>query len=110
MNKLTWGELMSNAELNSSQSQNWPTVEAGPLIVGGSLIGIGAAIAAVGVAVAGAHLIAATRQWVGELETPPSQLARLKWEQAKTAAASGATTWREHPNAKVGIARKASQN
>jgi hypothetical protein len=86
-------------------------VQAGPLVVGGSLIGIGAAVAAVGMAIAGAHLISATRQWVNELETPPSQLARLKWEQAKTAAASGATTWREHPNAKVGLTRRAaSQN
>jgi hypothetical protein len=99
---------MSSAELDSSQSGNWPAVQAGPLITGGSLIGIGAAIAAVGLAVAGAHLISATRQWVNELETPPSQLAKLKWEQAKTAAASGAATWRDHPNAKVGISRKAS--
>jgi hypothetical protein len=101
---------MSSAELNSSPTRNWPEVQATPLIVGGSLIGIGAAIAAVGVAVAGAHLISATRQWVNELETPPSQLARLKWEQAKTAAASGANTWREHPNAKVSWTRRASQN
>jgi hypothetical protein len=100
---------MSSAELNSSQNRNWPDVQAGPLIIGGSLIGIGAAIAAVGVAVAGAHLIAATRQWASELETPPSELARLKWEQAKTAAASGAATWRDHPNARIGL-RKASQN
>src|ERR1700743_3331056 len=98
---------MSRAELNSSPSRNWPEVQAAPLIVGGSLIGIGAAIAAVGVAVAGAHLIAATRQWAGELETPPSELARLKWEQAKTAAASGATTLREHPNAQVRLGREA---
>ncbi|HEY2278800.1 MAG TPA: hypothetical protein VGI00_10625 [Streptosporangiaceae bacterium] len=101
---------MSSAELNSSQSRNWPEVQAAPLIVGGSLIGIGVAVAAVGAAVAGAHLIAATRQWANELETPPSQLARLKWEQAKTAAASGAATWRDHPNAQVSINRKASQN
>src|ERR1700759_2654308 len=100
---------MSNAELNSSQNRNWPDVQAGPLIVGGSLVGIGVAIAAVGVTVAGAHLIAATRQWASELETPPSELARLKWEQAKTAAASGAATWRDHPNNQVGL-RKASQS
>jgi hypothetical protein len=101
---------MSSAEQNSSPTRNWPEIQAAPLIVGGSLIGIGAAIAAVGAAVAGAHLISATRQWVSELETPPSQLARLKWEQAKTAAASGASTWREHPNAEVSWTRRASQN
>ena len=27
-------------------------------------------------AVAGAHLVSATRQWVSELETPPSELAK----------------------------------
>jgi hypothetical protein len=51
-------------------------------------------------------VVAATRTWVRELETPPSEFARLKWEQAKTAAASGASTWREHPHAKVGLVRR----
>jgi hypothetical protein len=51
-------------------------------------------------------LVIATRAWIKELETPPSQIASLKWEQAKTAAASGANTWREHPNAKVRLVRR----
>lgn len=99
---------MTNAAVNGQASGNWPQVNSGPLIIGGSLIGIGAAVAAVGLAIAGAHLISATRQWVNELETPPGELARLKWEQAKTAASTGATTWREHPNAKVGLSRRTS--
>jgi outer membrane protease len=53
-------------------------------------------------------VVAATRAWVKELETPPSQIARLKWEQAKTAAVSGANTWREHPNAQVKLVRRAA--
>jgi hypothetical protein len=65
-------------------------------------------VAMAGAAVAGAHLAAATRAWIKELETPPGQLARLKWEQARAAAASGAASWRDHPNAKVGLARRAS--
>ena len=28
------------------------------------------------------------------MEVPPSEVARLKWAQAKTAAAAGAATWR----------------
>jgi hypothetical protein len=90
----------------SQPTGNWPQVRSGPLMVGGILIGIGAVVAMAGVAVAGTHVVAATRAWINELETPPSQLARLKWEQAKTAAASGAATWRDHPNAKVGLARR----
>ena len=61
-----------------------------------------------GLAVAGTYVAAATRAWIRELETPPGELARLKWEQAKTAASSGAATWRDHPNAKIGLARRAA--
>jgi hypothetical protein len=95
-------------EVNGKQPGNWPQVRSGPLVAGGILIGIGAVVAMAGLAVAGAHVAAATRAWINELETPPAELARLKWEQAKTAAASGATTWREHPNAKIGLARRGS--
>jgi hypothetical protein len=93
---------------DSQPAGNWPQVRSGPLIVGGILVGIGAMVAMAGMAVAGAHLAAATRAWVRDLETPPGQLARLKWEQARSAAVSGAATWRDHPNAKVGLARRAS--
>jgi hypothetical protein len=94
--------------IDGQPTGNWPQVRSGPLVAGGILIGVGAVVAMVGVAVAGTHLAAATRTWIRELETPPSQLARLKWEQAKAAAASGSATWRDHPNAKIGLARRAS--
>lgn len=92
----------------SQPNGNWPQVRTGPLMVGGILLGIGAVVATVGVIVAGGHVVAATRAWISELETPPSQLARLKWEQARSAASSGAATWRDHPNNKVGLARRTS--
>jgi hypothetical protein len=95
---------------DSQPAGNWPQVRSGPLVVGGILIGIGAMVAMAGVAVAGTHLVAATRAWVRDLETPPGQLARLKWEQARSAAVSGAATWRDHPNAKIGLARRASSD
>jgi hypothetical protein len=76
--------------------------------MGGILIGIGAVVAMAGAAVAGVHLVAATRAWINELETPPGELARLKWQQAKHAATTGAGAWRDHPNAKVGLARRTS--
>jgi hypothetical protein len=86
---------------------DWPEVRTGPLVTGGILVGIGALVAIAGAAVVGTHLVAATRAWVKERETPPGQLARLRWEQAKTAAAAGATTWRGHPNAQVHLANHA---
>ena len=97
---------MANTATNSQSANTWPQLESGPLIAGGVLIGIGAVVALVGLGIAGSHVVAATRTWIRELETPPSELAKLKWEQAKTAAATGVSTWREHPNAKVRLVRR----
>jgi len=100
---------MANNDMTASQpGANWPAVRSGPLTVGGILIGIGAVVAMAGVAIAGGHVVAATRAWMRELETPPDQLARLRWEQAKTAVAAGTTTWKEHPNNKVHLVRRDS--
>ncbi len=81
-------------------------MQVGPLIVGGVLIGIGAAFAVAGFAVAGSHVALATRRWAQDLDVPPNELAKLKWEQARAAAAAGASSWQNHPNAKVGLSRR----
>jgi hypothetical protein len=99
---------MANTATNNQPAGAWPQLESGPLITGGVLIGIGAVVALAGLTVAGSHVVAATRAWIKELETPPSQIAKLRWEQAKTAAASGANTWREHPNAQVRLVRRSA--
>jgi hypothetical protein len=97
--------MATNGETASLLSEDWPEVRSGPLIVGGILIGVGAIVAMAGVAVAGTHLVTATRAWVRDLDTPPDQLARLRWEQAKAAANAGAASWKQHPNAKVHLHR-----
>lgn len=84
---------------------NWPQLKSGPLVVGGILIGVGAMATIAGMAVAGKHLVDATRAWSKELETPPNQLARLRWEQAKAAALAGADAYRKHPNAQARLVR-----
>ena len=107
---MAYDNVTDSLSAGSQPNGNWPQVRSGPLVVGGILIGIGAVVAMAGAAVAGTHLASAVRSWIKELETPPSQLARLKWEQAKAAAASGASTWQDHPNAKIGLARRASSS
>jgi hypothetical protein len=72
------------------------------------MVGAGAIVALLGLAVAGSHVVSATRQWAKELEIPPGELAKLKWEQAKTATASGASAWRAHPNAQARLSRRGS--
>jgi hypothetical protein len=86
--------MTDSDELNEvSSSRNWPQVRSTPLITGGSLVAVGGLIALAGVIVGGLHLIAATRQWISEMEVPPSELARVKWAQARAAASAGASAW-----------------
>jgi hypothetical protein len=82
---------MSTSTQGSSSS--WPEIRTGPIITGGALFGAGALIALAGLAVGGTHLFSATRQWIREMEVPPTEQARIKWAQAKTAAAAGTAAW-----------------
>ena len=88
--------------VNSAQSTNLPTFRSGLLITGGSLVAAGALIAVAGVAVGSLHVISATRQWVREMEVPPSQVAKLKWAQARSAAAAGTAAWQNGASARQG--------
>ncbi len=78
---------------STQESSSWPELRTGPLITGAALVGVGAMIALAGLAVGGSHLFSATRRWIQEMEVPPSEQARIKWAQAKTAAAAGAAAW-----------------
>ena len=70
-----------------------PAFNSGLLITGGALVAAGAMIALAGLAVGGSHVVSATRRWIREMEVPPSELARIKWTQARSAAAAGAAAW-----------------
>lgn len=84
---------MSDGENGTSGLQ----IKSGPLIVSAVLVGAGTLIVLTGLAVGGGYIASATRQWVREMETPPSELARQKWAQARAAAAAGAAAWQNGP-------------
>ena len=79
---------------DAQQSKNLPDFRTGPLITGAALVGAGTMVALVGLAVGGSHLFSATRRWIQAMDVPPSEVARLKWAQARTAAAAGTAAWR----------------
>ena len=87
---------------DTENSSSWPELRTGPIITGAALFGAGALIALAGVAVGSAHLVAATRRWIQQMEVPPSEQARIKWAQAKTAAAAGAAAWQNGVSAHQG--------
>jgi hypothetical protein len=83
---------------NIDERRTGPQFQTAPLITGAALIGAGAVLAMVGIAVSGSHMLAAMRRWVNDMEVPPSEQARIKWGQAKAAAMAGARAWQEPPS------------
>jgi hypothetical protein len=78
---------------DTSNRRSLPQLSSGPLIAGGVLAGAGAMLVLAGMAVGSAHLFSATRQWVGEMDVPPSERARQQWARAKAAAVAGTAAW-----------------
>jgi hypothetical protein len=87
---------------NSRRSNSLPQVRSGPIITGGALAAAGALIALAGFAIGSSHLVAATRRWIREMEVPPSELAKVQWSKAKSAAAAGTAAWQNGVQASEG--------
>ena len=65
------------------------------LLAGGAvLIGAGGVLGAAGILLGTYAVATATRQWMKQLEVPPSQIARQKLHQARLASAAAAEAWR----------------
>jgi hypothetical protein len=64
------------------------------------LIGLACVLGLAGLATVAAALATAGRRWYGRADLAPADLARLKWEQTKAAAAAGGGAWRDTELAK----------
>jgi hypothetical protein len=83
--------------MSNDASQGGIQVNRSLLVGGGVLVGIGGLLGFTGMVLVGSALLSATRQWVDQLERPPSEIARRKWQQTKAAASAGAEAWRNGP-------------
>ena len=68
---------------------------------GGVLFGIGGLLGFTGMLLVSSAIVSAARRRVNQLEQPPSELAKRKWQQARAATTAGAKAWRNGPPAKV---------
>ena len=65
------------------------------LVVGGAvLIGLGGLLGFSGMLLLGTAVVSATRRWMRQLERPPTEAAKRKWQQARAATTAGAEAWR----------------
>ena len=83
--------------MSNDVSQAGIQVNRSLLIGGGVLVGVSGLLGFTGIVLVGSALLSATRQWVNQLERPPSEIARRKWQQAKAAASAGTVAWRNGP-------------
>jgi hypothetical protein len=87
--------------MSNEGSQGGTQVSRSLLVGGGVLVGIGGLLGFTGMVLVGSALLSATRQWVNQLERPPGEIARRRWQQAKAAASAGAGAWRNGPQTPV---------
>jgi hypothetical protein len=79
---------------NSQVTQPKLHINTGQVVGGGILIGIGGIMALAGLAVAGTALVTAYRERIGQMDVPPTELARKHWIRMKAATAAGVGEWR----------------
>jgi hypothetical protein len=82
---------------NNQGSTKGIQVKSGPMLTGAALAGAGVLLAVAGFVVCSSHLVSATRRWMRDMEMAPSELAKLRWAQAKAAATAGSNAWQEIP-------------
>jgi hypothetical protein len=87
--------------MSNEGSQGGMQINRSLLVGGGVLVGIGGLLGFTGMVLVGSALLSATRQWVNQLERPPGEIARRRWQQAKAAASAGAGAWRNGPQTPV---------
>jgi hypothetical protein len=86
-------------------SRGYSSVQSGfqlnttPVMIGAVLVSVGALVGVAGVLIGGQAVFSATRGWLRELEVPPGEVARQKWDQTRAAATAGARAWQQHDGA-----------
>jgi len=75
-------------------------VNRGLLVGGVVLLGVGGVLGAAGVLLGSLAVVSATRQWVNQLDTPPSEMALQALHQARAATSAAAEAWRGQGNSK----------
>jgi hypothetical protein len=80
---------MHNSQSSSAAFQ----VNSTQVMVGAVLLGAGCLIGMAGLIVGGHAMMSSTSRWFRELEVPPGEVVKHKWDQTKAATMAGAEAW-----------------
>jgi hypothetical protein len=64
------------------------------LKMGAIIAGVGGTVWLAGMMVAGSAMVKAAQQWMNQLDRPPSETARAKWQQLTAATTAGTNAWK----------------
>jgi hypothetical protein len=76
---------------SDTTNSSGPQFSTAALVTSAALVGAGTLVVLAGLAVGGSHLILVTRQWVRDMEVPPSELAAgtTAWQNGTQAEPAG---------------------
>jgi hypothetical protein len=86
---------------NGEKRNGGPQFRTATLITSAAMVGGGCIIALAGLALGSGHMAAATRRWVNEMDVPVSQVAKVKFGQARAAMNAGAQAWQKNGSGTV---------
>ncbi|MFF3413386.1 hypothetical protein ACFYW9_01640 [Streptomyces sp. NPDC002698] len=88
--------------MNHHLAQNKIEIDTRLVTAGAVLTAAGALVACTGMVIAAAAVFAAGRRMLRAMDVPPSQVAAMKWRQAKEASLAGAQAWQSASDAQNG--------
>jgi hypothetical protein len=80
--------------VTGGMSQTGIQVNQGLMIGGAVLVGLGGLMGFAGMLLVTSAVASAARRWMRQAKRPPSETARLRWQQARAATVAGAQAWR----------------
>ncbi|MFD5635187.1 hypothetical protein ACFWJM_13735 [Streptomyces sp. NPDC127077] len=88
--------------MNHHLAQSKLEIDTRLVTTGAVLTAAGALVAWTGMAIAAAAVFSAGRRMIRAMDVPPSQVAAIKWRQAKEASLAGMQAWQSATDAQNG--------
>ena len=80
----------------AGNQENQLQIGTGPFIASGILIGVGGLLAFIGFVIGFLHVLSESTRLVGQMDTPPNELAKKHINRLSQAAKAGSSAWKDY--------------